>query len=151
MKKIPTTLEVIETKARAFGREIFIHGARAAYELGLIKKKHAFPRFATLGQTSSFKCGSKTVLFKRISLRDAQLGDTTAGLALRAIRWLQKKKRRHIQPILEKLKRSLKIQDRQKLRESASLMPAWFSDLLFIKNVPTHFLAPNRTDGVQSD
>ena len=142
--KMPTLLEVVETKARAFGRQVFIHGARAAYQLKLIKKQKAFPRFATLAQTSSFKCGSRTILLKRISLRDAQLGDSIAGLALRAIRWL--KRTRPIRPILEKLKRNLKKQDLQKLRESASLMPAWFSDLLFIKKMPTNLALLRSTD-----
>jgi hypothetical protein len=136
IKKIPSMIEIVETKAKAFGRQIFTHGARAAYELGLIKKKQAFPHFATLAQTSSFQCGTRRILLKRISLRDALLGDSIPGLALRAIRWL--KRTRRIRPILQKLKRRLKRPDLQILRESTSLMPAWFSDFLFIKKVPTH-------------
>src|ERR1700691_4404370 len=35
--KLPSMQQVIETKARAFGRQLFVHGADAAQKLGLIE------------------------------------------------------------------------------------------------------------------
>jgi hypothetical protein len=125
---LPSIMEVALVKAAAFGRTIATHGSQA--EQRLISKGKANCRlvFASSGATSSFRVGNCLVQMIHTSARKMQLGDTSVGLAIRAL-WHRGRRICDVEKASAMIAH-LKGSDLRILRLSASIMPAWMRDCL---------------------
>ena len=65
----PSLQEIVELKAKSFGRRIAAHGSALAYDLGLTEQQLPDDKvvFATDSSSSKFRCGDITVYFKRLA------------------------------------------------------------------------------------
>jgi hypothetical protein len=120
---MPTVAEVAMVKAAAFCKKIAIDGPEALCVIGLKDKSHKRYIFATSGCSSSFRIGNSVVRFRTRSGRKMQLGDSPVGLVIRALWHLQKKACDDKTAAAAVAKFEKK--DRQILRQSVALMPAW--------------------------
>lgn len=119
---------VASVKAQAFGKRIFVHGLTAARELNISILNNNQPTFATNGSSSSF-CFQDTVIHLRnVSPRMIHLEDKPAGLLIRAMWYLGKTK--CTPNLADTATTSFLRSDRDDLRQSTWLMPAWMRDLL---------------------
>ena len=77
----PSLQEIVELKAKSFGRRIATHGSMLAYNLGLTKQKLPNDKvvFATDSSSSKFRCGDITVYFKKTCWRKMSLQKSKAG------------------------------------------------------------------------
>jgi hypothetical protein len=123
---LPTAQEVAQTKARAFGKEIFVHKKDAAAQLGLIESGNDSPTFAAFGRTTSFQFGDQRIKLAHISPKDAKHGDTFTGLFIRALRQLGW----HDQAptTIGKLISGINSKERDKTYQAAAMMPSWIAD-----------------------
>ena len=120
----PSVAEIIEVKVKAFGRTIAAHGSQAAHRLsGQGQDKLVF---ATNGATTSFRVGNRVVHLVRTSVRKMQLGDSPAGLIIRALWHLGKKACRQETAAL--LMERLGRDDKTSLRLAAASMPQWLRE-----------------------
>jgi hypothetical protein len=121
--------EVVEEKAKAFGKEIIDHGENAAREFELVPGnpfKYLF--HVNGGNTSSFKFSLGTIRMKGISQKRMRLGESKAGRAARALWHLGKKAYAREQH--DKLSLRLNRADRADLRRLIRWMPAWLGERL---------------------
>ena len=123
---LPTAQEVAQTKARAFGKEIFVHKKDAAAQIGLIESGNENPIFGTFGRTTSFQCGDQRIKLAHVSPKDVKHGDTFTGLFIRALRCLgyHEQAPNTINKILDQIN----YKERDKLYLAAAMMPSWISD-----------------------
>jgi len=125
MSRIPSVLDVAKVKAESFGKQIVCHGADAAQVLGLPVSANRLTTYSTNGCSSSFRCGEVVVCFKRVSQRNFLLGDSRAGLLVRAL-W-------HLgqafcnKSLVSEAALSCTRTDREELRQMTGLMPGWIS------------------------
>jgi hypothetical protein len=127
--KIPPQTEIACAKAKAFGKQIFMHGLDAARKLGLAASGALQPSFVALGATTSFQSGSVRITLKGVAPRYVRLNDTLSGLAIRAMRQLPKDARDR--GALNQATFQMNRVDREQLRQSAWLMPSWLSDIVY--------------------
>ncbi len=125
---MPTALVVATEKAKAFGRRIVTDGAEAAKLLGLRAGRNQQVVYATDGRSSSFRYRDVRIYFNGVSPRKMSLGDSSVGLAIRALWKLgrdvcQKKD-------IEKATILFNRPERQQFRQSQYLMPFWMTNLL---------------------
>lgn len=127
---LPLASTVAIEKAKAFGRQIISHGIDAAKKLGLTPADNQPLIFATNGRSSSFRFGKNklVIYFKGVSARKMALGDSQVGLIIRALSQLGET---ICSPtIVSTAVSALRRPQRQQLRQSASLMPAWMTTRL---------------------
>ncbi len=129
---LPSAFDVATTKARAFGKELLIHGAQAAQKFGITADSNKQPIFGAMGRTTAFAFENTKIHLKGISPRDAKLLDSLPGQAIRAIRQMRRKC--NVQRDLAFVMSQLGKIDRTILRESAWLMPDWMSNALIKSN-----------------
>src|SRR5262249_53222396 len=84
--------------------------------------------FATYGTTTSFKFGQTRIKLACVSPKDAKLGDSFAGLAIRAIKQIGRHK--ELPTTLLNVRRTASKAEVTVLRLAAPFMPSWLSDLL---------------------
>src|SRR6185369_10261115 len=65
--KLPSKEEVARFKAEVFSKRIFMHGSKAAAELGIKKADHTRTTFAINGCTSSYICLGERIYFHGLS------------------------------------------------------------------------------------
>ena len=116
---LPSTHVLALAKAKAFGKQIVSHnkelGGEFSYLIG--------------GRSSSFRTRDNQVIhFKATSPRKMYLGDSPVGLAIRNL-WHQGKYLCD-QYALEAVTLRFNRLERQKLRQSAHIMPAWLNHLI---------------------
>ena len=117
----PSLAEIIEVKVKAFGRSIAAHGSQAGRKLN--GKEQDKLVFATNGATTSFRVGNRIVHLIRTSVRKMQLGDSAAGLIIRAL-WHLGERACQLETaalLAERLGRD----DYKNLRLAAAIMPQW--------------------------
>jgi hypothetical protein len=118
-------LEIARVKAAAFRKRIVEHAADVAQRLGLTHSGNLEPTFSTSGRSSSFHFGSTLIHFSGTSHRKIDLGDTPAGSTMRAL-W-------HLgldgctPGVVSEATRWFNRLDRQEVRQSWALMPAWLT------------------------
>ncbi len=124
----PSALAVASAKARAFGKQLAVHAHNLACELGLTGSASDGSTFAVPGSSSSFKFGALTVNFRRTAPRKLALGSSRAGQVLRAL-WQLGEAAVDGQCLMTAAM-ALSRSDRQEVRLSAGLLPAWLTDRL---------------------
>jgi hypothetical protein len=126
--KLPTIEEVAAAKAKAFSKEIFVHGQDAAYELGIEDSPNAEMIFYVPGSaTSSFlsHIHSRRVHFKATAARRLYEVNKRVGKVMRAL-W-------HVGPdrldsvLLKKATINLNRDEIRALRHSAYRVPWWLA------------------------
>jgi hypothetical protein len=123
----PSPMEVVQVKAAAFGRIIAIHGSQALGRL-VSNSKSASKKlvFATNGATSSFRLGHLIVRLIHVSARKMQLGDSHAGLTIRAL-WHLGKSTLDVEMAALALAQ-FPSREIIGLRLAAAVMPQWMRD-----------------------
>lgn len=143
-----TEREVAEIKANSFGRKLQTHPFKKAKEiairLGMIKLGQKWigecnkldSTYEISGPSSSFMYQGKRIYFKKTTRRKIQLGDSKAGLVMRALWyngfdnrfevWGQDRQRIAYD--------GLYAGDRREIHQSSALIPAWLSDILNLDN-----------------
>ncbi len=132
-RSLPSAYKVMKAKAEAFGREVCIHGKEAARKLGLLQDGRENDDYhmivAASGGTSSFKCYGKKVVFKRTGTKKRRLGDTPAGILMRAV-WYMGYRYPFELKVPEIMER-LTPYEKQELRQQAKYMPGWLMDRIY--------------------
>jgi hypothetical protein len=131
---IPSLIEIVKAKAKAFHRKIFVHGEHAQHHLEPPRWTGVKPStadvfvFATDGATTSFKVLGKRVYLKRHAPRKVALQDRLHGMIIRAL-WCRGKDA--LTPTaVQNVFMSLKREESALLRRVCSMMPSWMSDRL---------------------
>ncbi|MBP7860184.1 hypothetical protein KA183_00765 [bacterium] len=143
-----TQREVAEIKAGAFGRKLQTHPFKKAKEiairLGLIKPGQKWigecdeleSTYEISGPSSSFVYEGKRIYLKKATRRKIQLGDSKAGLVMRAL-WYNGFWNRLVlmrQDAQKLAYQGLYFGDRREIHQSSALIPAWLSDILNLEN-----------------
>ncbi len=128
-KPWPTAMEVARAKAKAFGKQILSDAADGAKRLGLTEVGNQQTTYSIHGHSSSFKYRETVIHFRGISARKMALGDSSVGLAVRAL-WQLGKINCNAKMISLAMARFGRT-ERQQFRQSLHLMPSWMTDLLF--------------------
>ena len=143
-----TQREVAEIKAGSFGRKLQSHPFKKAKEiairLGLIKPGQKWigecekleTTYEISGPTSSFMYQGKRIFLKRTTRRKIQLGDSKAGLVMRAL-WYNGFWNRLVLMGFDAQRiacQGLYAGDRREIHQSSRLIPAWLSDILNLEN-----------------
>jgi hypothetical protein len=126
--KLPTVQEIALIKARAFGKEIFVHKKDAAAKFGLVESGNEDPTFGTFGRATSFRFGDQRIQLAHVSPKDAKCGDTFGGLLVRALRHVGDHDQ--LTNTLMKLLNSVHKGERTNVCLAAASMPGWLSDRL---------------------
>ncbi len=126
--ELPSIEEVAAAKAKAFSKEIFVHGQDAAYELGIEDSPNNKVIFYVPGSaTSSFlsRIHSRRVHFKATAARRLYEVNKRVGKVLRAL-W-------HLGPdrldasVLKKATINLNRDEIRAMRHAAYRVPAWLA------------------------
>lgn len=120
-----SAMAVARVKAESFGKRIFSHAADAAQKLGLIPAGNRQPSFATNGRSSSFRFGDSVIHLRECSPKKMWLGDSNAGLVIRAL-WHLGQSRCNARAVMT-ASQCLGRFDRAELRQRAAFMPAWLN------------------------
>jgi hypothetical protein len=142
---IPTIDQIAEGKANAFKRRIFVHGVTALKEFFTVEKSSTENVYAIDGATSSFGSIHGRIYFKAYAPRKLSLGDTPVGLAIRAL-WHH----RHwafAWRLWNILRLRLHRTEREQLRNSCAIMPAWLVDIVvYGLSLPHEVIPPDLED-----
>jgi len=142
-KNLPSFREIAIIKARAFGKELRVHGLDTAANNNLIKAGNEQPTYYVDGSSSSFVYFDKgRIHLKKASKKRVKMTDSKAGLAIRAL-WVIGKKEithEHISKISHYWHSSR--EEMQKILLSKAWMPAWLGD----KFQPTAAYGPDCYD-----
>ena len=122
----PTVFEVARVKSLAFGKNIAMHGADLARDLGLAASGNSQPTFAVDKRSSSFRFGDTTVHLREASMRKMHAGDTMAGSIIRAL-WHIGRIGCTAETIMRASARIGRI-EREELSLSVRWMPSWMGD-----------------------
>jgi len=130
--KLPSLLQIALTKAKAYGKELFVHGGNAAHNLQLLSSPPEKPTFAASGHSTSFRCTCLEFKDTRIHFRSAspktvKLADSTAGQAIRA--FLHIGARQFDYAIWRKVRSKLERSQSIELDDAIKWMPTWMSDV----------------------
>jgi len=152
-KPLPSPLTVATHKVRAFGKQIATYAADAAKTLGLFSspdqgdysmgnlppEECSFASqsmnelvYSINAHSSKFRYGQTLIRVQGISHRKMSLGDSTTGLALRAL-WSLGPYNCTRQSIMDAA-RLFTRQERHELRQLGHLLPAWLADRLRLPN-----------------
>lgn len=127
--KVFTLIELIQAKAKAFGRDLISSPADVAAELQITDVPPPSDVYMTNGKSSSFLVKNRRVTLKGTSPRKMALGDDPVGRVIRALCHLGSKKvDAHI---IGAATRQFNIQDRIKMGRLCRSMPAWLSEYVF--------------------
>ena len=120
---LPSALELATVKADSFARKILTHGADAAKALGLVALGNKEPTYITSGRSSSFRFGDTVIHFKGSSPRKMCRGDRQEALLIRSLWHLGSEECKP--SAVSTARSSIGRYERQVLRQSGSMMPAW--------------------------
>lgn len=128
----PTVREIAEVKAKAFGRQVRVHGHDTAARHNLGRPANDAPTYLIDGASSSFAFFGGRIFFKKASKKKMAMPDTGAGLAIRALWSIGRENldRTHIQRISH-LWHSRR-EEKERILYSKAWMPAWLGDLFLV-------------------
>ena len=130
----PSPLKIAMAKAN--GAIVEIHGAEAVRRFGLSTQVQVQPVYYTSGATKRFKLGQLPITLKHVGPRKLVAAGTNVGLAISALRYLGKEQ---MTPnVFRAIKNRLNSSEFEKLKQSASSMPAWMADALWKYERKTH-------------
>ncbi len=124
---LPSVYEVAKIKAESFGKQIYQHGADAAYALGFPGRRNGSPTFVCSGRTSSFRFGDIIICLVGASPRKLCGQDSLAGKLIRAMWYLGKA---NCTATLLVQSYSAWGSASRELHAAAPMLPAWMNDLL---------------------
>jgi hypothetical protein len=123
----PTFIEIAKIKAKAFGKQLLIHGADTAAKYSLVSSGNAKPTFYIDGSSSRFRYGDTYVHLKKACKKKMHMPDDKAGLAIRALWHIGERK---LMPSL--IRKVAPLWDtraeRDKIYRGKAWMPAWLGD-----------------------
>ncbi len=136
--KLPTMLEMAKIKAKAFGKELRIHGTDTAAEHKLTPQGNQEPTFYVDGSTSSFSYQGCRIHLKKCGRKSMRMEDSRAGLAIRAL-WSMGEENVD-QFLINKIAHLWQSNrdEKQKIFLSKAWMPAWLGDFF----PPSTYLGP---------
>ena len=131
----PPVEEITEAKMKAWNKSIFTHADNLLATFQLTPKKHNDAHVVAVdGPSSSFQTVAGRVELRGIGKRRVGLNQSKVGQIVYALWHIGRNDctEHEIQKATEKFSR----QQRQELRRSTSLMPAWLNDLCRFRFVP---------------
>lgn len=114
--------------AKSKGAKLLPSGAYVAYLLGLIPQLSAKIEFITDGQPKTFESGHLIVSVKTASIQKLANADRISGLVFQAFKYLGEE--RVIQEILNQLKISFTLQQKQEISNDRKYAPKWLHKLI---------------------
>jgi hypothetical protein len=117
-----------QIKAKAFGKELRIHGKDTAAQQGLTPEANEETTFFVDGSSSSFVYRRRRIHLKKCSKKMMTMQDSKAGLAIRALRCVGIKAFDY--SFIEKIAHfwHSNNQEKEKIYRSKPWMPAWLGD-----------------------
>jgi hypothetical protein len=130
--KLPSLMQIAWTKAKAFGKELFVHGGKAAHKLQLLPPPPEQPTFIATGHSTSFRCTclefkETRIHFKSTAPRAVKLADTAAGQVIRAFRHIGARQLDY--SMWRKVRSKLDRSQSNELDDAIKWMPTWMSDV----------------------
>lgn len=116
-------IDIARAKAESFGRKIAPFAGNLAARLGFTTCREDEPVFATNGSSSSFRCGDRTVHFRKTCPRKMLLSESETGQLLSALWHIGQMAFPSWQTSMPWLGR----QQKEEIRPSAIWLPAWLS------------------------
>jgi hypothetical protein len=136
-KPLPAQLhQVLEVIAQNNQEVIAPHGAVALNQFGLSTQNQLRPVFYTTGRSRKVKIGHQEVELRHVNPKRLPLGNSKAGLALTAMRYIGKKE---LEPkMVLKIRQQLEPADWQQLQAVRLTQPEWLVRLLESTNETNH-------------
>jgi len=131
--KLPSLVQIAQTKARAFGKELFIDGRNGAQALQLVPKRgEDQTSFIASGCSTSFKCTApehkeRRIYFKSVRPGAIKLADGKAGQVIRAFMHIGAREFNY--DIWNKVRSKLYRSQFDELKDAIKWMPMWMSDV----------------------
>ena len=126
--RTPSVDDVAAAVARGTGESIVVSEARAANALGVTSQVPARATYLTSGTSRTLRIGPHTIRFRHAAPSRLAGGDSRAGMAVRALRFLG---RDGLDPQAQRaLVRALGDDDRQQLQNRRQLAPAWMRPMI---------------------
>lgn len=126
-KVMPEPIRVAETLAKSTGAVVQVHGAEAAWRLGLTTQVPVQSVFNTSGPSRRIRFGQMEIRLQHASPRKLALAGRQAGVALAAL-WYLGKGEVTIKTIA-KIQNKIEPREFEVLKSTTSAMPAWMSDM----------------------
>jgi hypothetical protein len=128
-KPLPAQLNhVLEVIAQSSQEVIAPHGAVALNQFGLSTQNQLRPVFYTTGRSRKIKIGHQEVELRHVNPKRLPLGNSKAGLALTAMRYIGKKE---LEPnMVKRIRQQLEPADWQQVQAVRLTQPEWLIRLL---------------------
>ena len=119
---------VLEMVAQTNHEIIAFHGAAAVNLFGLSTQNQIQPVFITTGHSRNLKVGHQLVRLKHVNLKHLPLGNSKAGLAITAMRYIGSDE---LQPqTIASIRQQLEPSEWEKLESVLETQPAWLIRLV---------------------
>lgn len=126
---IPSPLpKVLETIAQTNHETIALHGAVAANYFELSTQNQLRPVYLTTGRSRVLTIGHQKVVLKHVSQKHLPLGNSKAGLAITAMRYLGRQGMNAA--LLQKIQAKLEPSEWQQVTSALGSQPAWLISLV---------------------
>jgi hypothetical protein len=130
--KAPSAKQIAQFKAETFGGTVFPHAEKVLNDLEIQSKpKREYFRFVVNRRSSSFQTYKGRVVLQGIGVRKAKLCEHDAGRVLYALWYLGD--RICTKDIVASAINGFGRTDREELRRSSALMPAWLHHMCMYK------------------
>src|SRR5271155_700806 len=135
-RKLPSIAQIAQTKARAFGKELYVEGRNAAHALQLVSvRREDQTSFIASGCSTSFRCtapeyGDTRIYFKSARPTAIKLGDSKRGQIIRAFMHLGARQLNY--EIWNKVSSELYRSQVDDLKDGIKWMPMWMSDVYWL-------------------
>ena len=126
-RRPPSPETVIKSIAVKKGEEVANNGAVAANALGLTTQVPVQEVFFTSGRNHTLKLGKRTIRFKHVPRWQLSLGNSPAGMAVRALAWIGQA---HGAEAVTKIRQKLSKKEWELMVGSRASFPEWIARLL---------------------
>jgi Family of unknown function (DUF6088) len=120
---------VLEAMAETHGETIALHGAVAVNYFDLSTQNQLRPVYLTTGRSRQVKIGHQAVQLKHVNPKHLLLGNSKAGLALTAMRYLGKHELRP--ELVQQIRGRLEPSEWQELQRVLTSQPSWLIGLIY--------------------
>lgn len=124
----PSFMEIVRTKAAAFGRTIQIDLADAAQAIGFTVRGNETVTFATDGHTSRFRLRGVVVTFHGVSRLKDRTGDRKSGLIIKGLFSLGKHRVKGFGTVMSDVNRVIGLLEKVELRSLRQSMTCWMRE-----------------------
>lgn len=126
-KSMPLAYPTLKTLADQHGESLVVNCGSAANLLGISTQNPMREIYLTSGRTRSYHFGQREVVLRHAPRWQLALGETRAGMALRAIKyfgpWLTEYSSEQLRSVLDE-------NDRQELSGVSAPMPVWVANVV---------------------